>query len=408
MNSRLEVYLKMSHAYRCLVCLTLTHIIVDASAIVVGPLWGELKRVHSLTENTLFIVLTIHALASSLAQPVFGYIRDRYPIKSILWIGPLLGAIMMPMVGPANSVIVLSLALLLGGIGIGSFHPEAAVVAGSLIPERRTRSLSLFMFGGAMGLALGPIICGAIVTTWGLSSIWILAPIYSGLILFLYRFGKPPAELFERDRKKPAQTLSQMLEGRLYLAFFLFLVCSLRLVPNMAMDKLISFILEKQNASAIEIGMMQSVFLFSASAGMLLMAFRFKSGHEKAFMIGCPLLGIPLMFVLGWEGCPTWLMTLLLIPSGLVLWGTSPAMVSYSHQLFPNGGGVASAITMGMAWGGGGMIQAKITSHFVALDVPHQAFHAIIPCLILATLGAMLLPPIPRQKQPQSEAVETA
>ncbi|WP_298861078.1 MFS transporter [uncultured Gimesia sp.] len=395
----------MSHAYRCLICLTLTHMVVDASAIVVGPLWGELKRVHSLTENILFMVLTIHALASSLAQPVFGYIRDRYPIKSILWIGPLLGAVMMPMVGPANNLIVLSLALLLGGIGIGSFHPEAAVVAGTLIPERRTRSLSLFMFGGAMGLALGPIICGAVVSTWGLSSIWVLAPFYAGLILILYQFGKPPAKLFERDRKKPAQSLSQMLEGRVYLAFFLFLVCSLRLVPNMAMDKLISFILEKQNASAFQIGMMQSVFLFSASAGMLLMAFRFKSGHEKAFMIGCPLLGIPLMVVLGWEGCPTWLMTLMLIPSGLVLWGTSPAMVSYSHQLFPKGGGVASAITMGMAWGGGGMIQAKITSHFVAIDVPHQAFHAIIPCLILATLGAMLLPSISRQAEPDAESV---
>lgn len=393
----------MSYAYRCLICLTLTHIVVDASAIVVGPLWGELKRVHALTENTLFIVLTIHALASSLAQPVFGYIRDRYPIKSILWIGPLLGAVMMPMVGPANNLIILCFALLLGGIGIGSFHPEAAVVAGSLIPERRTRSLSLFMFGGAMGLALGPLVCGAIVSTWGLSSIWILAPLYSGLILFLYRLGKPPAELFERDRKKPAQTLSQMLEGRIFLALFLFLVCSLRLVPNMAMDKLISFILEKQGASAIQIGMMQSIFLFSASAGMLLMAFRFKSGHEKVFMVGCPLLGIPLMLVLGWEGCPTWLMGLLLIPCGLVLWGTSPAMVSYSHQLFPKGGGVASAITMGMAWGGGGMIQAKITSHFVAIDVPHQAFHAIIPCLVLATIGALFLPSMTRQVEPETE-----
>ncbi|WP_417378562.1 MFS transporter [Gimesia sp.] len=397
----------MSHAYRSLICLTLTHMIVDASAIVVGPLWGELERVHSLTENSLFIVLTIHALASSLAQPVFGYIRDRYPIKSILWLGPLLGAVMMPLVGPANSVFFLCVALLLGGIGIGSFHPEAAVVAGSLIPERRTRSLSLFMFGGAMGLALGPIICGAIVSSWGLSSVWILAPLYAGLILLLYRIGKPPASLFERDRNKKAQSLSQMLEGRVPLAIFLFMVCSLRLVPNMAMDKLISFILKDQNVSAFQIGLIQSVFLFSASAGMLLMAFRFKSGHEKLFMIVCPLLGIPLMLVLGWEGCPTWLMTLLLIPSGLILWGTSPAMVSYSHQLFPKGGGMASAITMGMAWGGGGMIQAKITSHFVALGTPQQAFHAIIPCLLLATVGAMLLPALCTVPKSQAETVET-
>ncbi|HAW31529.1 MAG TPA: hypothetical protein DCY03_26050 [Planctomycetaceae bacterium] len=140
---------------------------------------------------------------------------------------------------------------------------------------------------------------------------------------------------------------------------------------------------------------------------MLLMAFRFKSGHEKLFMIVCPLLGIPLMLVLGWEGCPIWLMTLMLIPSGLILWGTSPAMVSYSHQLFPKGGGVASAITMGMAWGGGGMIQAKITSHFVALGIPQRAFHAIIPCLLLAAVGAMLLPALPSVAESKKEVVET-
>ena len=398
----------MSYAYRCLICLTLTHIIVDASAIVVGPLWGELERVHSLSENALFLVLTIHALASSLAQPVFGYIRDRYPIPSILWIGPVLGAIMMPLVGPAPNVAVLCVALLLGGVGIGSFHPEAAVVAGALIPERRTRSLSLFMFGGAMGLALGPISCGAIVTTWGLKSVWILAPLYAGLILILHYVGKPPAKLFERDKTQKPQSLYHMLEGKIPLALFLFMVCSLRLVPNMAMDKLISFILKDQNVSAFQIGLVQSVFLFSASVGMLLMAFRFKSGHEKAFMIACPLLGIPLMLVLGWEGCPTWLMTLLLVPSGLVLWGTSPAMVSYSHQLFPKGGGVASAITMGMAWGGGGMIQAKITSHFVSLGTPHLAFYAIIPCLLLAAIGASALPALSTESNQQNEALETA
>ncbi|WP_194242649.1 MFS transporter [Gimesia benthica] len=114
----------MPYAYRCLICLTLTHIIVDASAIVVGPLWGELERVHSLSENALFLVLTIHALASSLAQPVFGYIRDRYPIPSILWIGPVLGAIMMPLVGPAPNVAVLCVALLLGAWASVPFIPR--------------------------------------------------------------------------------------------------------------------------------------------------------------------------------------------------------------------------------------------------------------------------------------------
>ena len=58
-------------------------------------------------------------------------------------------------------------------------------------------------------------------------------------------------------------------------------------------------------------------------------------------MVICPLLGLPLLSVWGWEGCPTWLLITVLVPTGLVLWGTTPAMVSYAQQIFPRGAGVA-------------------------------------------------------------------
>ena len=109
-------------------------------------------------------------------------------------------------------------------------------------------------------------------------------------------------------------------------------------------------------------------------------------------MVACPLLGIPLLAVWGWEGCPTWLLITVLVPTGLVLWGTTPAMVSYAQQIFPRGAGVASAITMGLAWGGGGLIEAPFTAYFQDIGRPQLAVWAFLPFVAIAGLSAMWLP----------------
>jgi FSR family fosmidomycin resistance protein-like MFS transporter len=183
-----------------------------------------------------------------------------------------------------------------------------------------------------------------------------------------------------------------MLDGRIGLAVAILLVCSLRLAPNMAMDKVLSFALSQRGYSVAQVGWYQSLFLISASAGMFIMAFRFRPGLEKAFMVVCPLAGIPLVYALGLEATPPAMFAALLVLTGLILWGTTPAMVSYAQQLFPQGAGLASAITMGLSWGVGGLIQAPITAYFQSTGHPQQALHALIPCLMIAAAGAYFLP----------------
>lgn len=378
--------------YRSLICLALLHTLVDACAILIGPLWGDLKVKYAMGQTTLFVVLTVQGLSPSLSQVVFGYLRDRYPIRSVLWMGPVVAAVCLSLVGLVSHLGLLCGLLILGGVGVGAFHPEAAVAAGRILPGERTRGLSLFLFGGALGLGLGPILSGAVVGQWGLAGLVVIGPPFVLIVAattFIGRLGTV-AETPVPDG--PRASLAGMLEGRTAFACFLLAVCSLRLVPNMAMDKLLSFMLAADGESPFTIGLVQSVFLVSASAGMLLMAYRFRTGWERTFLVWCPILGIPILFALGQADLPRWLLLTLLVPAGLILWGTTPVMVSYAHQQFPRGAGLASALTMGLSWGVGGLIQARITSTFVDSGAAHGAFHAFIPCLALAALGSFFLP----------------
>jgi len=378
--------------YLPLLCLALMHLVVDACAQLVEPLWPGLRHAYGLIGvGALSIAFVVQSMPTSLSQAVFGYLRDVRRTPWLLWAGPLLGAVCMSAIGLTDNRWLLGLLLLAGGVGIGAFHPEAAVAAGRALPEHRTRALSVFMLGGAVGLGLGPTLSGAIVDLGGIRGLAWLAPILVAVIFVLWKAGRlgelsAPVTLSADGERRSA------FDGRGWLAVGIFLVCSLRLVPNMAVAKVLAFTLDRQGYGELQIGLYQTLFLVAASAGMFVMAFRFRTGWERPFMIWCPLAGAPLLFLLGTDGLPPWAFVALLVATGVTLWGTTPAMVSYAQQQFPNGAGMASAITMGLAWGLGGLIQAPLTAAFSHSAAPQQAFLTFIPCLLLSAIGAWLLP----------------
>ena len=393
--------------YLPLVCLALLHTVVDTTALLVSPLWKRLTVECGLIGASLLAVMLAHSLPTSLAQGVFGFLRERCRMGWLLLVGPVVAAVCLTTIGFAAApgrVAVLCGLFIVGGVAVGAFHPEAAVRAGKLLPENRTRGLAIFMLGGSLGLSLGPLLSGFVVGRWDLVGLAYLLPGMLLLIPFLFWGAKGSA------RENPTASvrrvsLKEMFDGRTGLAVFVLLVCSCRLVPNMGMSKVIAFTLAGSDRGFDEqtIGGVQSLFLISASVGMSLLAMLFPGGWERRFMVACPLMGVPLLAVWGWEGCPTWLLIAVLIPTGLVLWGTTPTMVSYAQQMFPRGAGMASAITMGLAWGVGGLIEAPFTTYFHDIGRPQLAVWAFLPFVGTAGLAALFLPdPDPDHDDPDS------
>ncbi|MFN0197165.1 MAG: MFS transporter [Planctomycetaceae bacterium] len=388
-----------------LIALIFSHFLVDTCAVLIGPLWGMLKDQFNWGHSALSLVLTVQALSPSLSQAAFGYFRDRREARYLLWLGPMVAAICASVIGWITDSVLLCATLFLAGVGVGAYHPEAAVSASRIYPQHKTRTLSLFLFGGCVGLAAGPIISGLTVKYFGgIKGLIVIGPIFMIMIGLTYWLGLSRIPYQSARPAGPAKSMHQMLEGKIGLALLILLTSSLRLVPNMAMDKLLAFYLSAKGADPFKIGCYQSVFLASASIGMLLMAWRFPAGGERKSMIICPIIGLPLMWGLSIEDAPAWMMLLLLIPSGAILWGTTSAIVSFAHQQFPQGAGLASALTMGVSWGVGGIVQAQLTSVFVAQGHPQRAFLAFMPCLLISAIGAYFLP---RHKPADIHATKT-
>jgi FSR family fosmidomycin resistance protein-like MFS transporter len=380
------------------------HALVDAVATFIEPLWPELRMARSLSEGDFFLLQAATAVSPNFSQILFGFVRDRFGSRYLLWLGPIVATLCLTRIGRVETNAALALLLVVGYVAVGGFHPEAVVCAGTLLPERRTRALSLFMFGGNMGLAIGPALSGNLVRQINSAALAWLAVPFVLLIVGANLLARRAVASADIPQAPDVHGTARSLTAHWKLAAFLLLICTLRVIPSIGMNRALAFTLEERGCGPDVIGNVQSLFLFSGSVGILLVGSRFGRGSERGLMIASASMGIMPLIVLAIPGCPTWLIVSLLVPTGLILNGTTPAMVSYAHQLFPRDAGMASALTMGLSYGTSGLAVAGLIA--VSVDQfkqPNLMFAAFVPSLVLAAVGAVFLPRIVLPSRSQSD-----
>ena len=92
----------------------------------------------------------------------------------------------MALAGWAGSYPATLLALLVAGLGVAAFHPEAARFAG-YAAEGRAAGMSTFSVGGNIGFALGPILAAPLAIVFGLRGMTGIAVVTSLAALLLLR-----------------------------------------------------------------------------------------------------------------------------------------------------------------------------------------------------------------------------
>lgn len=99
------------------------------------------------------------------------------------------------------------------------------------------------------------------------------------------------------------------------------------------------------------IGLTQSVFLSAGSLGILYRVGRFQHGMERRHLVLDPLVAFSQIVGLGIWHNNYYGPVALLVLAGLVLNGTTAAVISCTHQRFPNNTGIASSLMIGFARG---------------------------------------------------------
>ncbi|WP_410580673.1 MFS transporter [Amycolatopsis sp. lyj-108] len=125
------------------------------------------------------------SLLSSVAQPVFGALTDRWAMPWLLPTATLLGGLGIGLGGLFGSYALTLVFVAVSGIGVAAYHPEAARVARIAGGGGHT-AMGWFSLGGNIGFAAAPVLVAAVMSLGGLRmSPLLVVPGLAGAVLCL-------------------------------------------------------------------------------------------------------------------------------------------------------------------------------------------------------------------------------
>ena len=339
-----------------LLLLVLMHGLVDGFATSIQPLWPDLQRSLALRGGMIDWAYVAWNLATSMSQLFFGYWGDRGRGRWLFWAGPALAVLCMSSIGLVDSFAMLCVLLVLGGLGVAAFHPEAAAMAGACAPGHRSRAMSLFAVGGYLGQAAGPLYSGMVTTRFGTSALaWGLVWGLGASSSWRSGFAAPRASPCPPGPIAGLRCASWCGGGPSRWRWS-WSIGTLRVLPAMGVPLALAFAMKSRGETNGQIGAAQTIFLAGIGAGSLGCALFVRRSNERAALWLLPMLVAAILWGFPWAG-PRWSWPLLGV-AGLLLGATMPVLVSYGQQLLPEGQRIASSLTMGVSWGIGGTLVA--------------------------------------------------
>jgi len=325
------------------------HFVNDMYSSVVPPLLPLITSLYGLSYALAGLVVASYHIVSSVTQPVFGYMFDRFNYGGLIMLGILLGSAGIALLGYSNSYASVLIAVIIAGIGSAIFHPIALSIASTISRERWGTFFSLFILGGNIGLAAGPAIVLIVVANLGIQGLPILVipALLSVSLLIKTRVSWRPAR-DEAERRKTDEALG--VKNSLTPVSALL---SSAIIRSIAGFGLIAFIPLYVTSSGLGIeagGLLLFMMLSAGAAGTLVAGLLADLLGTKKVAISQLAIAAPLILILPSIKSFSILMLLVAV-LGLSLISAQTVLMLISYELLPYNKGLASSLVHGVAFG---------------------------------------------------------
>ena len=337
---------------RALAVLGAGHLCVDLCQGAVPALLPFLAAERGYSYAALGGLVLASTIGSSIVQPLFGLLSDRFARPWLMPVGLVLAGGGIALAGPAPTYGWTAAAVVVSGLGVAAFHPEGAKFAGIASRERRGRGMSLFSVGGNAGFALGPALTTPLVLAFGLAGTLplLLLPLLAAL---LSARELPHLRALERPAGSDGARAARAADdwnafGRLggLVAFRTGVYFGLQaFVPAY-------FVVELASSEAAGNAAL-TIMLAAGAIGTLVGGGLVDRWGARAVLIGTLTLLLPLLLVLPLVGAVA--ATIVLGAAGFVAIASFSITVVMGQAYLPSRPGLASGVTLGLAIGLGGV-----------------------------------------------------
>lgn len=340
---------------------------------------------------------------SSIAQPVFGYLTDRFRLRWLVLAGLLTAGIGIAVSGLfTESYAATWIAIAISGIGVAAYHPAGTVLAREY-GGGTSRSMSVFSVGGNVGVALAPAAVLLTVGVWGLSATpWLMVPAAALGVAYLLRprtvaeagamtaaatAGAAPAA---GATPAPAPTNPARLrdDWRGFGVMGLALACwSVAYVGTSSFIAL--YQIQRFGVSTAEASIALTVFPAAGAVGTLVGGFIADRFGRLQVIRGGYALAVLATAVIVFAPSPI----VAIIGTGILgvtLFLPFSPQITLSHTYLPNHIGLASGVTLGLSLSLGGLLAPLLGTLADATNL-QTAFVAMTALLVAALIVTLLL-----------------
>lgn len=370
-----------------LVLLSLGHFLVDLYSGSLGVLQPFLVRRFGLTLTEAGVLGGALVFSSSVTQPFYGYLSDRFRSRLFSSLGPVVAGLLITGAALAPSFGWAVAMMLAGGAGVSAFHPQGSSWAAAGMRSHRARWMAVFISSGTLGIAAAPVFFKEFIARFGFDRLlWAAVP-GAALSALCLVWVRPPGDAGPQRRAfdwAPLRAVRRPL-AILYLGVFF------RSVVQVAFAQFLVLYLSRERGFSLGQAAYALTAYLAAGAvggflgGHLASAFGPKRVIVHSFLWSLPLMAVFFLTRSAW-GVPC------LVAGGFVLLFTIPVNVTVAQRLAPAQAGTVSALLMGFAWGMAGMIFVPLTGWIADRTSLHAALAAL---LVFPAAGFLLSRQLP-------------
>ncbi len=337
---------------RLLGTLMLGHLMTDLNQGILPALLPFFVAERGLTYAAAGGLVLAANVASSVVQPVFGYLADRRPSPWLIPAGVAAAGVGMALSGLAPTYPLIAGAVAFSGLGVAAFHPEGSRAANYVSGNRRATGMSIFSTGGNLGVATGPLLITPLVLAFGLRSTLIMVAPMLAVATFLLTQTPRLGAL----RPAPGAGGTGAAAPDLWRPFVrLGLVVISRSVIYIGLSAFVPLFWAKVLGRSKAEGAAALALLLGTGVVATIVGGRLADRHGRRIVVLCSLgLLAPLLLALS-TAHDARLATALLVPIGFTLYLPFSVLVVMGQEYLPNRVGTASGLTLGLGVTAGGI-----------------------------------------------------
>ncbi|WP_327435435.1 MFS transporter [Streptomyces sp. NBC_01201] len=338
------------------------------------------------------------SLLSSVAQPVFGALTDRWAMPWLLPVSTLLGGVGIALSGLSGSYGLTLFFVAVSGIGVAAYHPESARMA-RLAGKGSHKAMSWFSLGGNIGFALAPLVVSATIGHGSLHWTPVLVlPALAGAALCV-----PVLRLIARSRTGTAGTPAAPDADDVASFVKLSLAVVFRSIVFTGLSTFISLYAQQRMQGSTTAGTVALFLLFLGGAVGSVLGGSLAGRYDRVRVSRWSYL-LSIAAVTGVIYAPGPAMFLFVVLTSAGLYVPFSLQVTLGQDYLPSRIGTASGVTLGLTVSIGGLMSPLLGHLADTTDLRT----ALTPLIAMPALSWLLFRALPEPTAPGTRTATPA